>query len=86
MVALRQGEPAGGHGGVAVFLGKGDGTFWWDTPVLFCVDYCGDPPVQVKPCFVEIVDLDQDGFNDIVSSNNNTHNISVLINAVMVEG
>jgi hypothetical protein len=76
VVALAAEEPCDPGGGIAVFVGYGDGTFR-ETPYLFCVDPGNNP----QPRFVKIADLDQDGFNDIVTSNNNSDNISVLINA-----
>ena len=77
VVALSGGEPCSPGGGIAVFLGYGDGTFR-EPPYLFCVDPGNNP----KPQFVKIGDLDQGGFTDIVTSNNNSDNISVLINAL----
>ena len=60
-----------------MFVGKGDGTFV-EPPYLFCVD----PGYSPKPRFVKIADMDLDGFNDVVTSNYDRHNISVLINAL----
>ncbi|MCG3126257.1 MAG: hypothetical protein CHACPFDD_01088 [Phycisphaerae bacterium] len=63
-----------GHGGLIIFVGNGDGTF--DEPGYeFDVQPGGEP----KPCFVKIDDIDQDGHDDVVTSNNNSHRISVLI-------
>lgn len=79
VVALATGGPCGiDGGGIAVFVGYGNGTFELP-PYLFCVEPGGSP----KPCFVKIADMDQDGFNDVVTSNNssNSNSISVLINA-----
>ena len=46
-----------------------------------------DPPVGVadNPIQVKIVDLNQDGFGDLVTSNQTTNNISVLINKLSVD-
>ena len=77
VVALWTGEPCDPGGGIAVFVGYGDGTFR-EPPYLFCVDPGNSP----KPRFVKIADMDQDTFNDVVTSNYGTHNISVLINGV----
>jgi hypothetical protein len=77
VVALEKGAPCGTDGGgVAVFVGNADGTFV-EPPYLFCVD----PGNQPRPKFVKIADMDQDGFNDLLTSNYGTHKISVLINA-----
>jgi hypothetical protein len=77
VVAIGHEAPCSPGGGIAVFVGYGDGTFV-EPPSLICVDPYGEP----KPKFVKIADLDQDGFNDVVTSNYwNGHNISVLINA-----
>ena len=77
VVAIGQDAPCSPGGGIAVFVGHGNGTFV-ETPYLVCVDPGNEP----KPQFVRIADLNQDGFNDIVTSNNNSDNISVLINAL----
>jgi len=77
VVAMGQDAPCSPGGGIAVFVGYGDGTFR-EPPYLFCVDPGNNP----KPRFVKIADMDQDGFNDVVTSNNGTDNISVLINAL----
>lgn len=45
------------------------------------------PPNDVVAAFfVKIVDLNQDGFGDIVTSNQATDNISVMINSLFVSG
>lgn len=72
---------------VTMFLGKGDGTFQ--------IDYC-DPRHFVTvgawhPIQVLCVDLNQDGFDDIVTANyaapiTDPHTISVLINKMLVIG
>jgi len=72
------GPPYRHPSGIIVFVGYGDGTFV-ETPYFFHVD---DPRNGAKPKFAKIADMDQDGFNDVVTSNNGTHNISVLINAL----
>ena len=77
VVAIGQDAPCSPGGGIAVFVGKGDGTFV-EPPYLFCVD----PGYSPKPRFVKIADMDLDGFNDVVTSNYDRHNISVLINAL----
>jgi len=76
VVALWAEEPCSPGGGIGVFVGYGDGTFH-EPPYLFCVDPGNSP----KPRFVKIADMDQDTFNDVVTSNYDGHNISVLINA-----
>ncbi|MCG3128758.1 MAG: hypothetical protein CHACPFDD_03649 [Phycisphaerae bacterium] len=73
-----------GHGGLIVFVGNGDGTF--DEPGYEFDVQPGnepDPPYETykpKPGRVKIEDIDQDGYNDVVTSNWNTHTISVLLN------
>jgi len=72
--------PCAPGGGIAVFVGNGDGTFV-EPPYLFCVD-----PIDThepKPKFVEVVDMDQNGFLDVVTSNYyEGDNISVLLNGL----
>lgn len=80
--ALQRGDPCGGtHGGIAIAVGNGDGTFV-HPPYKFCVD--NTPGATPKPCFVKIADMNQDGLNDIVTSNNVGHSISVLINKYLI--
>ena len=78
VVGIGHDAPCSPGGGIGVFVGYGDGTFR-EPPYLFCVDPDGEP----KPKFVKIADMDQDGFNDVVTSNHwDGHNISVLINSL----
>ena len=70
---------------MSVLLGVGDGTFQQPAPnsgYLFSVE----PPVGVadNPIQVKIVDLNQDGFGDLVTSNHYSDNISVRINTMIV--
>ncbi len=66
------------HGVVAVFRGFGDGTFN-PTPHLFFVPEPGSEAERPKPCFVAVGDMNNDGWQDIVASNNLSHTISVLL-------
>jgi len=77
VVAPMIGQPCSPGGGIAIFVGYGDGAFR-HPPYLFCVD----SEHEAKPKFVKVADMDQDGFKDIVTSNFNSHNISVLINSL----
>lgn len=79
-VALRQDDIQAGdpdwNGAVALLLGKSDGTFKTFSPsqaFLFPLDAAG-------AALVKIVDLDNDGFDDLVVTNHQSDNISVLIN------
>ncbi len=65
---------------VHVLVGHGDGTF--PSGERFDVE----PPgaVALTPIMVIIADLDQDGINDIVTTNHDSNNISVLINDLVV--
>ena len=63
---------------VAVFRGFGDGTFN-PTPHLFFVSEPGRDAERPKPCFVKVGDMNHDGFQDIVTSNFESHTISVLL-------
>jgi FG-GAP-like repeat len=76
------------HGGVAIWQGKGNGNFHTEDPSfvsaprLFLVEPAGASP---KPRFVKIADMNDDGKNDLVTSNA-TGNISVLINNTVIAG
>ncbi len=79
VIALQHGAPClPDHGGIAVLAGRGDGTFH-ETLWLFCTEPGADP----KPCIVELADMDQDGFLDIVCTNTVTGKLAVLINAIV---
>lgn len=72
------GQGCPGDGVVAVLVNDGNADF--SNVYLFAVEPNGSP----GPHFVEVADLNQDGFNDLVTSNLSTHNISVLINKAVV--
>lgn len=79
VIALQHGAPClPDHGGIAVLAGRGDGTFH-ETVWLFCTEPGADP----KPCIVELADMDQDGFLDVVCTNTITGKLAVLINAIV---
>jgi len=93
VVALRQDEVQGvgpeWHGAVAVLLGKSNGTFQAPSATQAYVFPAFDPdnPDQslvAGTALVEVVDLNADGFDDIVVTNNESENISVLINKLVV--
>ncbi len=65
---------------VHVLVGNGDGTF----PVDERFSVVPQNAVAFTPIMVIIADLDQDGIKDIVTTNHNTDNISVLINDLVV--
>jgi hypothetical protein len=75
--ACHPAAPCSPGGGIIVFVGYGDGTFV-ETPYFFYVD---DPGSCRDPYFVKVADMDQDGFNDLLTSNSGASSISVLINA-----
>jgi hypothetical protein len=72
---------------VAMLLGKGNGTFRFDTndpDYFFYVHPDGAGAVgDYLPLQIVIADLNQDGYGDVISSNLRGHNISVLINRMM---
>lgn len=72
------GQGCPGDGVVAVLVNDGNADF--SNVHLFAVEPSGSP----EPHFVQVADLNQDGFNDLVTSNYATHNISVLINKAVV--
>jgi len=52
-------------------------------PWNFRLEPPGTPQTSAEfPVHVIIVDLDDDGFNDLVTTNNASHNLSILINAM----
>ncbi len=60
-------------------FGYNDGTFN-TTPHWFYVDDHGNrSSVHPKLCFVRVGDMNNDGLQDIVTSNNTSHTISVLL-------
>jgi hypothetical protein len=63
---------------VAVFRGYNDGTFN-TTPHYFFVTDHEDENIAPKPCFVQVWDMNNDGLQDIVTSNNTADSISVLL-------
>ncbi len=78
---------------VAILLGRGNGDFQQPTPdsgYLFSVRDLNDPAFGTGPRQVIVVDLDQDGFGDIVTSNVGEPSlflrpsITVLINKFLV--
>ena len=73
---------------VAVLLGKADGTFQVPTAQTAYIFRTDGPGVVGGAALVEVVDLDADGFDDIVVSNNYSDalndNFSVLINKMVV--
>ncbi|MBL8880278.1 MAG: hypothetical protein JNG88_14285 [Phycisphaerales bacterium] len=77
------GEPT--HGGVAVFVGKGDvgGTFL-APGALFCTD--PNSNASPKPRYVKVSDMNQDGFDDIVVTNTDDGTVCVLLNAYLASG
>lgn len=81
VVALSLGKPAG-HGGIAVFPGYINGTFRTTMDLadfIFDVEPGGTP----KPCYVQIADMNHDGFPDVVTSNFRSDSVSVLINCLV---
>ena len=72
VVALPYTSNGNSNNQVAVFFGKGDGTFV-QPPVIY--------DVGVIPQFVAVQDLNHDGLPDLVVANTGTNNVSVLINA-----
>ena len=60
---------ASGANAVAVFLGKGDGTF--DDPVTY--------PTGQNPSAILTADLNNDGYIDLVTANANSNDIGVLL-------
>jgi hypothetical protein len=67
---------------VQVLLGNGDGTFQLSSPAhTFKIGPASDPSAASAPYGVILVDLDEDGQNDVVTSNSGTQNLSVLINS-----
>lgn len=77
------GEPT--HGGVAVFVGKGDvgGTFP-NTGTLFCTDPASN--ASPKPRYVKVADMNQDSFDDIIVTNYDDGTVCVLLNAYLASG
>ena len=75
---------------VSVLLGLGDGTFQQpatNSGYLYSVEPPGGNPNEARnPIQVKIVDLNQDGFGDLVTSNQDSDNISVLISTMIVAG
>ena len=73
---------------MSVLLGLGDGTFQQpatNSGYLYSVEPPGGNPNEARnPIQVKIVDLNQDGFGDLVASNSFTDNISVLISTMIV--
>jgi hypothetical protein len=77
---------------VSVLLGKGNGSFKQAAPdsgYLFSVLNAGNPSLGRGPRQVIVADLDQDGFGDIVTSNDGVPNafspsLTVLINNMLV--
>jgi hypothetical protein len=79
VVACQHGGPLSyAHGCVAVFRGYNDGTFN-TTPHYFFVTDHEDENIAPKPCFVQVWDMNNDGLQDIVTSNNTADRISVLL-------
>ncbi len=85
------------YGAVAVLLGKGNGIFQPESAqqaYIFRADDLSNPdqPSATGSANLIVVDLDADGFDDIVVANhtldidNNSDNISVLINSLEVTG
>ncbi|MDQ7014263.1 MAG: VCBS repeat-containing protein [Planctomycetota bacterium] len=77
----------GDPGGVTWLLGKGNGTFQFDANISsYSTGIAGWMPLQIL-----CADLDQDGFDDIITSNHEVNNpnndpftISVLLNAMNI--
>jgi len=70
---------------VAVLLGKGDGTFQTPSPSsAYLYDVDNDPSTDRYPTALRIVDLNMDGFGDLVVVNYFWNDISVLINKMVV--
>lgn len=69
---------------VVMLLGKGDGTFQLNTSgsAYYIPTKVGSQSAD-WPIEVLIVDFDQDGFGDLVTSNHLTGNISVMINEMV---
>jgi len=66
---------------VSIQVGNGDGTFDRNLAVRFSVEPPAAPANEAcNPIHLVIVDLDKDGQQDIVTSNRDSNNISVLIN------
>lgn len=93
VVALRQDtvatEDPEWHGAVAVLVGRSDGTFKTKSPQEAYIFSAWDPndpdPKSVAgTALVDVVDLNGDGLDDIVVTNNETDNISVLINKLLI--
>ena len=83
------------YGAVAVLLGKSNGTFQTDSSqkaYIFLADNINNPnqPLATGSINVLVVDLDADGFDDIVVANHlvgsEGDTISVLINSLEVSG
>jgi hypothetical protein len=80
VAACQHGGPDNwGHGGVMVFRGYNDGTFNTTPHWFFVDDHINRSGVHPKPCFVKVGDMNNDGLQDIVTSNNTSHTISVLL-------
>ncbi len=72
---------------VAVLLGKADGTFQTPSPTEAYIFRTDDPNGSdwvLASAMVELVDLNADGFDDIVVTNHRSYNFSVLINKMRV--
>ncbi len=72
---------------VSVLYGKPNGRFRQpdsDNGYLYSIDPPADPGSTTNPIMVLIVDLNLDGFGDLVTTNHHSDNISVLINDLFV--
>jgi hypothetical protein len=71
---------------VSVLIGKGDGKFQTPAPHQsgYLYDIDNDPNTDRFPRAVKIVDLNMDGFGDLVTVNQFNNDISVLINKMYV--
>jgi len=72
-----------------ILLGKGDGRFQYnagDPKYRLPLDDGNGPDFSKLSIQVVCADLNQDGFDDIITTNHGSHTITVLINSTLIVG